>query len=149
VRVTFDTNALSDVIAPETSQRGALGTASGKKVRAAIEADHVQGFFCETLITLEGVKNADRSAVFASTTVDTTNRHRTAPDGNGVTYMNMRVEQPARKPLDQRQADRFQAAFALGMKLLLGAPIVGMHHDPEGMRYLVAEPDEVALVQRP
>jgi hypothetical protein len=25
VRVTFDTDALSDVIAPETSQRGALG----------------------------------------------------------------------------------------------------------------------------
>lgn len=37
MRVTFDTNALSDVIASETSQRGALGTASGKKVRAAIE----------------------------------------------------------------------------------------------------------------
>ena len=68
MRVTFDTNALSDVIAPETSQRGALGAASGKKVRAAIEANHVQGFFCETLITLEGIKNADRSAVFGSTT---------------------------------------------------------------------------------
>jgi hypothetical protein len=64
MRVTFDTNALSDVIAPETSQRGALGAASGKKVRAAIEVDHMQGFFCETLITLEGIKNADRSAVF-------------------------------------------------------------------------------------
>jgi hypothetical protein len=87
VRVTFDTNALNDVIAPKTSQRGALGTASGKKVRAAIEADHVQGFFCKTLITLEGIKNADRIAVFGSTTVDTNNRHRIAPDGNGVTYM--------------------------------------------------------------
>src|SRR4029077_10054714 len=42
MRVTFDTNALSDVIAPQTSQRGALGTASGKKVRAAIEADHAR-----------------------------------------------------------------------------------------------------------
>jgi hypothetical protein len=50
---------------------------------------------CETLITLEGVKNADRSAVFGSTTVDTTYRHGTAPDGNGVTYIDKRVEQPA------------------------------------------------------
>ena len=91
MRVTFDTNALSDVIAPETSQRGALGAASGKKVRAAIEVDHMQGFFCETLITLEGIKNADRSAVFGSTAVDTTYRHGTAPDGNGVTYIDMRV----------------------------------------------------------
>jgi hypothetical protein len=62
MRVTFDTNALSDVITPETSQRGAVGIASGKKVRAEIEAGHVQGFFCETLVTLEGIKNADRSA---------------------------------------------------------------------------------------
>jgi hypothetical protein len=149
VRVTFDTNALSDVIAPETSQRGALGTASGKKVRAAVEADLAQGFFSETLITLEGIKNADRSAVFGSTTVDSTYRHGIAPDGNGVTYIDMRVEQPARKPLDQRQADRFQAAFDLGMKLLLGAPIIGMKHvdDPEGKRYL-AEPDEATLTRR-
>ena len=148
MRVTFDTNALSDVIAPETSQRGALGAVSGKKVRAAIEVDHVQGFFCETLITLEGIKNADRSAVFGSTTVDTTYGHGTAPDGNGVTYINMRAEQTARKPLDHRQADRFLAAFDLGMKLL-GAPRIGMVRvdDPEGKRYL-AEPDEAAIARR-
>ena len=72
MRVTFDTNALCDVIAPETSQRGARGIASGKKVQGEIEAGHVQGFFCETLVTLEGIKNADRSTVFGSTAVDTT-----------------------------------------------------------------------------
>jgi hypothetical protein len=36
MRVIFDTNALSDVITPETSQRGALGIAGGKKVRAKV-----------------------------------------------------------------------------------------------------------------
>src|SRR5271155_643227 len=105
MRVTFDTNALSDVITPETSQRSALGVAGGKKVRAEVEAGHVQGFLCETLVTLEGIKNADRSTVFGSTAVDTAYQHGTAPDGNGVTYINMRAEQTARKPLDQRQAD--------------------------------------------
>jgi hypothetical protein len=65
MRVTFDTNALNDVISPETSQRGASGTANGIKVRAAVvEAGRVQGFFCETLVTLEGIQKRDRSDVF-------------------------------------------------------------------------------------
>jgi hypothetical protein len=121
---------------------------AARKSGRRFEAGHVQGFFCETLVTLEGIKNADRSEVFGSIAVDTTYLHGTAPDGNGVTYINMRAEQPARKPIDQRQADRFLSAFDLGMKLL-GAPRVGMVRvdDPEEKRY-VAEPDEAALARR-
>jgi hypothetical protein len=147
MQVTFDTNTLADVVSPATSQRP-TGAVDGVAVRTAIQAGTVQGFFCETLITLEGIKNADRSAVFGSTTVNTNYQHGVAPDGNGVTHINMRPEQPARQPLDQRQADRCLAAFGLGMKLL-GAPRVGMVRvdDPDGSRY-VAEHDEVQLGQR-
>ena len=148
MRVTFDTNTLSDVISPETSQRGAIGVANAAKVRAAIEAGHVQGFFCETAITLEGIKNEDRKEVFGSTAVDVTYQHETALDGNGLTRINMQVEQTARKALDQRQADRFLGAFDLGMKLL-GAPRIAMARvdDPEGKRYL-AEPSKDAISRR-
>ena len=120
LRVTFDTNTLADVVAPESSQRS-NGAADGAKVRSAIRAGIVQGFFCETMITLEGIKNVDRTTVFGSTTTNTRFEYGVASDGNGVTYINMRAEQTARQPLDQRQADRFLAAFQLGMKLL-GAP---------------------------
>lgn len=147
MRVTFDTNTLADVVAPETSQRP-TGAPDGTKVRAAIRAGTIQGFFCETMITLEGIKNVDRSAVFGSTTTNAHFQHGLAPDGNGVTYINMRAEQTARQPLDQRQADRFLAAFELGMKLL-GAPRVGMVRvdDPNGGRY-VEEPEEDQIGRR-
>ena len=69
LRVTFDTNTLADVVAPESSQRS-NGAADGAKVRSAIRAGIVQGF-CETMITLEGIKNVDRTTVFGSTTTNT------------------------------------------------------------------------------
>jgi hypothetical protein len=60
----------------------------------------------------------------------------------------MRAEQTNRQPLDQRQADRFLAAFQLGMKLL-GAPHVGMVRvdDPDASRYVI-EADEDQIGQR-
>jgi hypothetical protein len=144
--VTFDTNTLASVVSPETAQRG-TGT-SGATIRTAIQAGDIQGFFSETLITLEGVTNADRSAVFGSTTVNARHRHEIAPDGSGVTQIDLRPEQPARQALDQRQADRFLGAFELGMKLL-GAPRIGKVSvdDPDGTRYL-AEPNESELTRR-
>jgi hypothetical protein len=147
MRITFDTNTLADVVSPETSQRP-TGAADGAKVRAAVQAGTIHGVFCETLITLEGIKNADRGAVFGSTAITSNFEDDIAPDGNGVTRINMRAEQPARQQLDRRQADRFLAAFELGMKLL-GAPRIGMVRvdDPDGGRY-VAEPDEDRLAQR-
>jgi hypothetical protein len=141
MRVTFDTNTLADVVSPTTSQRP-TGAADGATVRAAIESGVVQGFFCEALIILEGIKHADRSTVFGSPEANTHYQHGVAPDGNGVTVINICVAQPARRPLDQRQADRFLAAFGLGMKLL-AATRIGMTRvdDPDGSHY-VAEPDK-------
>jgi hypothetical protein len=147
MQVTFDTNTLADVVSPETSQRR-TGPADGATVRVAIQTGAIQGFFCETLITLEGIKNADRSAVFGSTAINTNYEHGVAPDRNGVTHITMLADQPARQPLDHRQANRCVAAFGLGMKLL-GAPRIGMVRvdDPDDSRY-VAEPDESQLGRR-
>jgi len=52
ISVTFDTCSLDTVVWPQTSQHE-NGETNGRKVRTAIEAGHVQGFFCEPLITLE------------------------------------------------------------------------------------------------
>lgn len=144
--VTFDTGDLADVVSPETSQ-APTDPADAARVRAAIQLGEIQGVFCETLITLEGIKNVDRSAVFGSTSLNARYRHETAPDGNVITYIDTRAEQPARRALDQRQADRFSAAFALRMKLLAVFPRIarGKVDDPDGNRYII--PDEAELVQ--
>ncbi len=147
MRVTFDTNTLADIVSPETSQRPA-GAANGRNVRAAIRSNKILGVFCEVLITLEGITNADRGAVFGSTTINARYQHETAPDGSGVTHIDLLSEQSARRALDQRQADRFLGAFELGLKLL-SVPRAGAVSvdDPEGTRY-VAEPEENKLAQR-
>ena len=59
--VTFDTNTLASVVAPETAQRGT--GESGAIVAAAMRAGGIRGFFSETVITLEGIKNVDRADV--------------------------------------------------------------------------------------
>jgi hypothetical protein len=145
--VTFDTNTLADVISLETSQHPS-DPADAARVRAAIQSGKIQGVFCETLITLEGIKNAGRSAVFGSTSTKAGHRHEFVSGRNGVTYIDLCVEQTARRALDQRQADRFLAAFGLGMKLL-GAPRIAMVRvdNPDGERYVV-ETNEAELTRR-
>ena len=50
--VTFDTNALNDVLWPDKAQHP-TDPADAARVRAAIQAGDIQGFFSETLVTLE------------------------------------------------------------------------------------------------
>ena len=52
LRVTFDTNTLDSVVWPKTAQRGT--GSSGAKIRSAIKTGCIQGFFSETLITIQG-----------------------------------------------------------------------------------------------
>jgi len=145
--VTFDTGVLADVVCPETSQPP-TDPADAARVRAGIQSGKIQGVFCETLITVEGIRRVDRSAVFGSTVANARCQHETAPDGSGVTYIDLRVEQAARLALDQQQADRFSAAFALGMKLV-DVPRIAMAKvdNPDGNRYLT-ESDEAELIRR-
>jgi hypothetical protein len=113
MRVTFDTNALNDLISPETSQRGARGTANGIKVRAAIEAGRVQGFFCETLVTLEGIQRKDRPSVLGSTRLES----EIKPTGENTINISLTVKQD-RKPLDSEFTVKIQSAKNLGLQAL-------------------------------
>jgi hypothetical protein len=113
MRVTFDTNALNDVLSLEVSQRGETVTANGAKVRAVIESGSVQGFFCETLVTLEGIQKKDRGDVLGSTRLHSTS---TSADQKTIA-INIRVLQD-RKPLDSQFADKIRAAKALGLRAL-------------------------------
>src|SRR5580658_2287073 len=65
--VTFDTNTLRSVVSPENAQR-ATGP-SGTAVKRSIQAGEIQGFFSETLVTLEGMQRADRRRVLSPTEI--------------------------------------------------------------------------------
>jgi hypothetical protein len=105
MRITFDTYALNDLISPATSQRGANGAVTGNKVRSAIEAGRIQGFFCETLVTLEGIQKRDRSNVLGSTRIQS---KTTSADERTIT-ISIGVLQD-RKPLDPEFTEKLQAA---------------------------------------
>lgn len=130
--VTFDTNALADVVSPATSQRPDAAPAA-IKVRAALQAGALEGHFCDALILLEGIQNSDRCDVFGSTSLMTSTKHDVL-----TTSIQILAEQPARKPLHSRQVERFSSAFELGMRLI-SAPRIGMPrvNDPNGTRYRV------------
>jgi hypothetical protein len=113
MRIAFDTNALNDLIPPATSQRGASGAVTGNKVRCAIEARRIQGFFCETLVTLEGIQKKDRSDVLGSTRLQS---KTTSTDQRTIT-ISIGVLQN-RKPLDPEFTEKVRAAQALGLRAL-------------------------------
>jgi hypothetical protein len=123
--VTFDTNVLADIVSPETSQRGASGAANAAKVRAAIQAGHIQGFFSGTL-ALEGIENKDRAEVLGKTRVvsetSSTSENRTTL-AVGVRHV--------RNRLDSRFFGRIQAALALGMRALRAPSRIGGFHKDE------------------
>jgi hypothetical protein len=138
LRVTFDTNTLADVVLPEASQQP-TNPADAARVRAAIQLGKIQGFFSETLVTLEGVQTKDRAAVFGSTRLQS---ESTCTDENTIT-ISIGVVQD-RKPLEPRFFERIQAARGLGMRALRGPARIGWIcvQDVDGMLF---EPDGSTL----
>ena len=119
ITVTFDTGPLATVVSPETSQF-ANGNAHGQKIRAALEAGAIQGFFSETLVTLEGIQVIDRVGVFGSTRIETT----FSSNAPHTININLAVKQD-RTPLPPKFLDRILAARQLGFKALKGPPRMG------------------------
>ncbi len=119
ISVTFDTCSLDTVVWPETSQR-ARGELSGRKVRAAIEAGRVGGFFCESLIALEGVPRKERGEVWGSTRLETT---FASPDDRTIN-ITIATKQDRNAPPGKFR-EKIQAAQAIGMRALKGPARLG------------------------
>jgi hypothetical protein len=119
--VTFDTNTLASVVSPETAQRGT--GPYGAIVRAAIRSGHVQGFFSETLVILEGIRGKDR--------VDILGRTRLVSKASSASKNQISLTvgvSHVRDALDARFSGRVQAGSALGMRALRTAARIGSHH---------------------
>lgn len=148
MRVTFDTNTLDRAVRPARFSKDPRQS-EYLKVHEALRTHAIEGFFCETLVTLEGIQNKDRAAVFESTTI---RQHRTdefdAALSQNTVNLTLIVEQPKRQPLHPETVARVQAALSLGMRVL-GTPRIAMPRieDPDNKIYVV-EPDKIRLGER-
>lgn len=143
MKVTFDTNTFDKAVRPALYAKDPHN-ALFVKIHEAIKSGQVEGFICDTMITLEGIKVDDRASVFGSTSLNTTRRS----DEKGSTIqLTLRMDQSLRQPVHPKQAERFAAAVDFGIKLL-GAPRIGMPRVelPDGDPYAVET--EAALAAR-
>lgn len=79
--VTFDSNTLNSVLYPEFSQRENKGEA--EIVRNYIISGQLRGFFCETLVTLEGITKRDRPSTMGSAHINV-KTHQTNDQNIGI-----------------------------------------------------------------
>ena len=115
------------------------------KVHDALARGAIKGFFCDTLVIIEGLQRNDRAAVLASTSLRTEILPQTVdPDGIPAIPINLKVEQ-RRPSLHPEMAARVSAALGLGLRVL-EFPRVGRLRieDRDGTIY-VSEPDTAAL----
>lgn len=151
LRVTFDTNALELACRPERfpkdpRQPGLV------RVRDALVAGQIAGYYSVTMLTIEGIKKVDRAEVYAGTrlterppTTDTVKnadlpdavRERVGTADIERVTMTYQVEQPDRKPLPPVFADLIHTARSMGLRALKAPPRIGAFHlnDPEGTFY--------------
>jgi hypothetical protein len=118
--VTFDTNALNDLVWPKRSQLGSAGHMHATKVLAAIKAGSIQGYFCETLVTLEGIQRNDRAPVLGGTRLQS---ESTSTDKNTI-QISIGVVQD-RKPLDSEFSDMLRRAKSLELRALRAPARIG------------------------
>jgi hypothetical protein len=148
MRVTFDTNTLEKAARPERCARDPLHP-DYLKVHQAIVAGKISGFFSETIINLEGIQKADRSAVLGSTTMAQSEQITEHPEtGATVVATTFTVADPLRKPLHPEVAARIRAARNLGMRLLRAPRLGSQLINDSDWTVFAPEADEAALDKR-
>ena len=133
LRVTFDTNTFDKVVRPNVYAKDP-NYPDFITVHEALKRGDLLGFISETIITLEGLARNQRASVFGTTDV----RPRTEQVSEDTFLITLSAEQP-RHPLHAKQAERFVAAFDLGIRLL-GAPRIAMPR-VEGDHYAGEAPE--------
>ena len=139
MHITFDTNTF------DKASRPAIYTKDSEYqgmvvVHEALECGNIQGFISDTAITLEGITNDRRAAVFASTQTHSAFA-QTSDDTFSITITPVQVD---RLLIHPKQAERFIEAFRMGIRLL-GAPRIGM---PRAEEQFYAVEDETKLGER-
>ena len=152
LRVTFDSNSLDLVCRPTRFPKDPRNPLM-LTVHDALTQGRIQGFYSVTMLTIEGIMRKDRADVFSGTrtvthpeTTEVTKnadlpdavRERVGAADVETVRLDIRVEQPDRKPLHPETAARSRAAKDVGFKVLKAVPRIGAYHieDPGGEFYL-------------
>lgn len=131
ISVTFDTCSL-DIIVKDRQ-------INGRKVRAAVEAGHLRGLYCETLVTLEGVRRKERPEVLGRTRPVSWSFYT----GKNTINITVGIEH-YRKPLDPTHINMIQIIEAMGMRALRApARMCGIHAKGDQVKFF--EPYEFVL----
>jgi Protein of unknown function (DUF2934) len=116
LRVTFDSNAYRQVIDPALDRDAS--TLELQKINRSLKVGGVRGYLSDTIVTLESIKNKDRTAVLAGTnlTFQSQPGKHTAPS---VISIDMTIGmRQSRKPLHPTTLKWIEAAKALGMRFM-------------------------------
>src|SRR5260370_27485681 len=112
MQVTFDTNTLDRAVRPERFPKDPRQP-DYLKVRDALRSETLKGFFCETLVIIEGIQKKNRVATLGSTEIRSQILPETmTSEGIVAIPINMRVGQQ-RQPLHPEVLATVQAALAL------------------------------------
>ena len=150
MRVTFDTNTLDPAVRPERFPKDPAQP-NYFKVKQAIVSGIIQGFFSETIISLEGIQKDDRAAVFGSTAISISEGPASIDHDTGkvTIQVNLNVEQLGRKPLHAEAAARVRTACGIGMRLLKApSRIGGFQINDLAKVVFVLEEDEASMAKR-
>ena len=117
LRVTFDSNVLQKAVMPSLASKTDL-FAEYVTIHDALQGNRVQGFICETVGTLEAIRNDARKAYFTSikpkVSVQVVNAsHRQAP-----LKIDMGTTHDQHPGLYRVLEERLRLAIALGMRLM-------------------------------
>jgi hypothetical protein len=146
IRVTFDSNTLDRAVRPERYPKDSHQP-EYMKVRDALSAGGLKGYFSESLITLEGIENRHRVDVMGSTRLAMQElRPYTAEDGHEVIEVPVRMEQD-RHELHPEHRARILAATKLKVHALRGPNRVGWIRvdDPDRIVFEHHEYDDAFL----
>lgn len=133
MKVTFDTNSLDRAARPERHPKDSR-QCDFLKVREAIVAGRIKGYFSETIVTLEGIERKDRIGVMSSSHFDEHRQETVDQDTGRVTISLTLTTRQNRHLIHPEHTARIQAALKVGLRALKGPSRVGW--------ILIQDPDE-------
>lgn len=116
-RVTFDSNVWQQAVMPSLARKTEL-FADFVTIHDALQANQIQGFICETVGTLEAIRNVGRKAYFTSIKPKVNVQVVNATHGQALLKIDIGVTHDQHPGLNSFLEQRLQLAIALGMRLM-------------------------------
>jgi hypothetical protein len=127
LRVTFDTNTIERIIAPERFAEEA-GFTAYQEIRASLEDGRIRGFFSEALVGLDAYRKEEKVEFLGNARF----RSEALTTGPASIGISVGAQWGAKPELSQQFLHRLEGMKALGMKGLIGPRRLGDLHPYPG-----------------